>query len=82
MKDLHIGMMTKLVLILPADGSELQTLKSELNELRIECQGGYRPLHFKDIDGKKELNYTEDLWSRVLCIPIDVIYKLPKRKEM
>lgn len=43
----------------------------------IEAQGGYHPLHLK-IDGPHpNLAVTEDLWNRVLCIPID----LPVRRR-
>ena len=62
---------TKLVLILPDHGPRIDEIIERFAKAGIECQGGYKPLHLQGIGSEQPLARTEDLWERVLCVPVD-----------
>ena len=72
-------MFIKLVIVIPKNGHTLNQMISTLGNVGIEAQGGYVPLHIEQKYGSKSLPSTENLWDRVLCIPVDIEYKNPKR---
>jgi dTDP-4-amino-4,6-dideoxygalactose transaminase len=61
----------KLVLLLPRDGPDADWFIDAMARRGVECQRGYAPLHleFETLPGS--LPNTEDLWNRVVCIPIE-----------
>jgi dTDP-4-amino-4,6-dideoxygalactose transaminase len=67
-------MLVKLVILLPENGPRAEELIMELGRSGIECQRGYKPLHTESICQNVTLPKTEELWPRVVCIPVDVIY--------
>ena len=71
-------MLLKVVLALPAQGPSVDQVIKMFARAGIECQGGYSPLHQQAGGGYAPLAATEDLWGRVLCIPVEVEHRNPK----
>jgi dTDP-4-amino-4,6-dideoxygalactose transaminase len=69
------GAITKLVLSLNCQQLSVEKLKKCFGRHGIECQGGYSPLNKGIIANEIYLKQTEQLWGRVLCIPVDTRYK-------
>lgn len=74
-------MLTKLVFILPEEGPIVHDFITNLSSLSIECQKGQTPLHFIGFNQEVSLPQTEQLWHRVVCVPIDVMYKPPQKSH-
>ena len=72
-------MFIKLVIVIPENGDTLNQIISALGNAGIEAQGGYFPLHIEQRYRSKPLPSTENLWDRVLCIPVDIEYKSLKK---
>jgi dTDP-4-amino-4,6-dideoxygalactose transaminase len=65
------AMVAKLALILPPEGPDVTEAVDRLAEAGIECQGGYTPCHLRDGANGRGVTYTEAVWQRVLCIPVE-----------
>ena len=61
----------KLVVNLPPNGLTVDEIITRLRQVGIESQQGYRPCHLESKDKTGSLPTTEDIWERIVCIPID-----------
>ena len=62
----------KLALVLPEDGPTVPEMIAALADGGVESQGGYQPCHHRVAGGiGGGLDYTERIWHRVLCIPLE-----------
>ncbi len=64
------GAAVKLIWLLPREGPTVRDVVALLAEYGIEAQGGYSPTHVGHTDDAR-LPATVDLWSRVLCVPLE-----------
>ena len=71
---------TQLALVLPEAGPSVPQLIGALAAGGVESQGGYRPCHYRFAGGiEGGLDYTERVWRRVLCIPLETGLPNPAR---
>jgi dTDP-4-amino-4,6-dideoxygalactose transaminase len=70
----------KLALVLSEDGPSVAEMIAALADGGVESQGGYRPCHHRSpgtvLGG---LHYTELVWRRVLCVPLETPLRNPAR---
>lgn len=71
----HDTMLLKLVLVLPTKGRTSDQMIRLFANAGIECQTGYSPLHHRTPTVSTSLPTTEDVWKRIVCIPIDIHWK-------
>ena len=62
----------KLVVVLPATGPSTNNMLALLAERGVECQAGYVPLHLKTLQRSTRVPYTDSVWARVFCIPVEI----------
>jgi dTDP-4-amino-4,6-dideoxygalactose transaminase len=67
----------KLIVVLPAEAPAMLDAIGKLADLGIECQRGYTPVHLKSPE-RRSLPVTERIWERVLCVPVDSPWHLPR----
>ncbi len=66
------SVVVKLVLLLPREGPDTKWFFDAMAQRGVECQRGYAPLHLEFETLPSSLPNTEDLWNRVVCIPIEI----------
>lgn len=71
----HNSTLVKLVLVLPPKEPTPNQVINLLSNAGIECQKGYVPLHLHMRNVSVLLPFTDNLWDRVVCIPVDIEYK-------
>jgi dTDP-4-amino-4,6-dideoxygalactose transaminase len=69
--DVDQGLALKLIVALPEEGPTVADATALLARLGLECQPGYTPCHLTGQWGECTLTFTEQVWKRVLCIPVD-----------
>jgi len=68
----------KIVIVMPSEGPSSEKIIGILAEAGIECQKGYNPLHQDPMPVLHALPFTESVWDRVVCVPVDMEYRNPK----
>lgn len=74
-------MAMKLALVLPAAGPRLDAARSAMLNAGIECQRGYTPLHLIASGARGQPFRTDEVWERVLCVPLEMPLRSPGRLE-
>ncbi len=60
------------LLSVPREGPDTKWFFDAMAQRGVECQRGYAPLHLEFETLPSSLPNTEDLWNRVVCIPIEI----------
>jgi dTDP-4-amino-4,6-dideoxygalactose transaminase len=61
----------KLALVLPEGGPSTEEAIETFADGGVECQRGYAPCHHAVEGARGKVPYTEAVWRRVLCIPLE-----------
>jgi len=69
----------KLALVLPEGGPSVEGAIEAFADGGVECQGGYKPCHYSVEGTRGDVPYTEAVWRRVLCIPLETRLHRPDR---
>jgi dTDP-4-amino-4,6-dideoxygalactose transaminase len=69
------GALLKLVLVVPSSGPSVRNLLDVLHRAGIECQRGYTPCHRLFPRAATVVPFTEHVWSRVICLPLELPFR-------
>lgn len=69
----------KLALVLPEDGPDVAATIAAFAEGGVECQPGYAPCHLGIHDVRASVPWTERVWQRVVCVPLETRLADPRR---
>ena len=69
----------KLALVLPEGGPSVEETIEAFADGGVECQQGYTPCHHRVPGTDSRVPYTEFVWRRVLCVPLETSLPRPDR---
>jgi len=72
----------KLIVVLPPEGPDMLQAIRRLADVGLECQRGYEPAQQYQRAATLRLPLTEQIWERVLCIPVDSAWHPPRGRVL
>lgn len=61
----------KLALVLPKGGPSADEVIEAFADGGVECQRGYKPCHLQVEGAEGNVPYTDAVWQRVVCVPLE-----------